>query len=146
MGFFKKLTKGLGKVAKLAKVTAPIWSSFIPGGSIATSLISGAAGAGKLGKVVRAARTGISAAQQLQAHKSAPKGYPGLPSWDNRQVVQQSPNGTRGRVGRVHARAIARMRATRRRSPGLQTAATYRRSAALRRPAVYKGRMRAYAV
>jgi len=47
VGFFKKLKKAVSKVVKIGVKTAPLWSSFIPGGSIAAKLATG----GKLGKV-----------------------------------------------------------------------------------------------
>lgn len=51
MGFLKKIKKAVKSVVKVAKVTAPLWSSFIPGGSIASSILGGQ----KLGGVQRAA-------------------------------------------------------------------------------------------
>ena len=143
MGLFKKLKKGLGSVLKVAKVTAPIWSSFIPGGSIATSLISGAAGGGKLGKVANIARQGITAAKRLQSLKSAPRGGPGLPSWNARQATIDGP---RAHAYRKHAGAARRMQTSRGRAyhGGIGTAAMYRRKAALQPRAVYLGNRRAY--
>lgn len=40
MGLFKKIKKAVKKVAKIALKTAPIWTSFIPGGSIVGNVIS----------------------------------------------------------------------------------------------------------
>lgn len=39
MGFLKKIKKVVKKVAKVAIKTAPIWSSFIPGGGFAMTLL-----------------------------------------------------------------------------------------------------------
>lgn len=143
MGFLKKLKKGLSKVAKIAKVTAPLWSSFVPGGSIVGNLI---AGTGKGGKVLGGIRQGLSMAKQVQARKSVGKGAPGLPSWDARMSVQDSPNAFSGRLARTHARSIVAMRRSRGRAPrGIGTAAAYRRKAALKRPAVYLGARRRFA-
>lgn len=40
MGFFKGLKKKLKGVIKIAVKTAPLWSSFIPGGSVVGNIIS----------------------------------------------------------------------------------------------------------
>lgn len=40
MGLFRKLKKAIKKVAKVAIKTAPVWSSFIPGGSALGQVIS----------------------------------------------------------------------------------------------------------
>jgi len=73
MGFFKKITRAVSRVAKLAKVTAPLWSSFIPGGSIAAKLMSrtgigAGSGANPLGKIM----AGIHQVKGLR-----PRGVPG---------------------------------------------------------------------
>lgn len=48
MSFFSKIGGALKKVVKVGVQTAPLWSSFIPGGSIATGIIARvASGAGK---------------------------------------------------------------------------------------------------
>lgn len=49
MGLFKGLKKLAKKAVKLAVKTAPVWSSFVPGGSVVGSLVGGGSG-GLLGK------------------------------------------------------------------------------------------------
>lgn len=151
MGFLKKLKKGLGKVIKIAQVAAPIAAQFFPGGGVAAGVLSkfGAFGkvAGTVSRVKQRIQPALTLAKTFQQYKSRGKGFPGLPSWDARQSVQGPPNGLQGRVGRVHARSIARLRSMKRGfRGGIGTAQSYRRAASMKRPSVYHARRRATSV
>lgn len=62
MGFFSGIKKKLKKIAKVALKTAPIWTSFIPGGSIVGTAISRVAAAREK---LRAKLPGISGLGKL---------------------------------------------------------------------------------
>ena len=138
---FKKLSK-IGKtLAPILKVAAPIAASFVPGGSIAMNVIS------KVAAARSKAAPALTLAKRVMSAKNHSKGFPGLPSYDNREAVMSDSNGLTGRVGRVHARQIAAMRRTRptsNRGYGIGTRATYNRARALRPRMAFKGGMRAY--
>ena len=90
MSFFSKIGKKLKGLAKIAIKTAPLWSSFIPGGSIAGKLLQGGKMGGKLGGLMKVAR-GVSKARGLLRH--APPRVQGLT-----QMVRQSRHVAPGRV------------------------------------------------
>lgn len=93
MSFFKKLRKAFSRVTKLAVKTAPIWSSFIPGGSIAAKVVGGS---GKLGKVGRL----VSRVRQVAAR------HPRLVGLANK--IRQARHVAPGRTGTNHPGGWAR--------------------------------------
>lgn len=122
MSFFGKLKKAFKKVTKVAVKTAPIWSSFVPGGSIAAKLVDRGGKLGKVGKVgrlvsrVRAIAAKhpkvVGLAQKVRQARHVAPGRQGTstPRGWSRTANQMTANPFRnGRFNATHQRKLANL-------------------------------------
>ncbi len=110
MGFFSKLKKKLKGVVKLGIKTAPLWSSFVPGGSIAGKFLQGG---GKFGKFARVATRvhGLTQKVRLTRHLApgrVPTSRPG--GWARMSNQLPSNPFLNGRFANTHMRRLQSMR------------------------------------
>lgn len=129
MGFFSGIKKALKKVTKVAIKTAPLWSSFVPGGSIATGIISRVADARSK---LRASQPGVASLVSGLARSRAPTiggGHFGhaLPLAARRSMVGEGAHAAQG-VGMAGIKGPVPMK----RYGQMITASSLRRAARVR--------------
>lgn len=91
MGFLKKVKKAVKKVAKVAIKTSPMWSSFVPGGGFAMTLV-------RQGLKVGAAKGNPSPSAKNRFPLPNPI-YQGGPVMARAQRIARTAPAPRGRAG-----------------------------------------------
>lgn len=121
MGFGKRLKRLAAKAVKVVAKTAPLWSNFIPGGSIAGKLLGHA---GTIGSGLRAARRGgqqfsnpdedlieheMGLANSILRRRGTGGGFRGVPA-SMRSIRQRRGHRQRRFAGRAYTHALTNRR------------------------------------